>query len=182
MNAFERIIAATDLSAPARHAAERAALVCKETAARLGLVHVADFGPLDRLRGLLGTAAPDMGRQVIDGAQLVLLRAYDVPFEGYMRYASVDEESIRRYRLAAEREARTRMDALCAGAGLAPADALPVVLHGDPILRIVEQEQECDCDLVVMGKHGAHLAERLLLGSATSHILDESAGDVLVSL
>lgn len=66
--------------------------------------------------------------------------------------------------------------------GWDPGEAVHAVLHGDPILRIVEQEGECDCDLVVVGKHGASLAEKRLLGSVTSHVLAESAGDVLVSV
>lgn len=41
-------------------------------------------------------------------------------------------------------------------------------------------EQEEDCDLIVVGKHGEHLTERLLIGSVTQHVLAESQGDVLV--
>jgi len=294
MDCLERIIAATDLSAPARHAAERAALVSRETRAALDLLHVAHMPPLERLRLLVGAAAPGMeghvlhlaqqklaqlsaallqrygvasdtevvqgnlvdeltrrtqaaaagllvcgargesvvrrlvlgttaarilgaaawpvlvvraaphepyrralvpvdfspaspravrhARAVAPGAEIVLLHACDVPFEGHMRYAGVDAATIGHYRLVAEHEARLRMEALCAEAGLGPGEAVRVVLHGDPILRIVAQEGECDCDLVVVGKHGASLAEKLLLGSVTSHVLAESAGDVLVSV
>lgn len=42
------------------------------------------------------------------------------------------------------------------------------------------QEQELDCDLIVMGKHGQGMLEELLLGSVTKHVLAESTGDVLV--
>jgi len=44
MKSLTRILAATDLSAPARHATERAALVSKDTAAPLGLLHAAMSG------------------------------------------------------------------------------------------------------------------------------------------
>ncbi len=54
--------------------------------------------------------------------------------------------------------------------------------HGNPTLRIIEQEQEWDCDLIVMGKHGVNLLEALLIGSVTKQVLAESMGDVLVSV
>src|SRR5205085_7964852 len=47
---LQRLLAATDLSAPARHAVERAALVAQAAGARLDLVHVAAFSRLDELR------------------------------------------------------------------------------------------------------------------------------------
>ena len=51
----------------------------------------------------------------------------------------------------------------------------------DPSLAVVEQEQEADCDLIVIGKHGAGMVEDFLLGSVTKHVLAESVGDVLMS-
>ena len=50
-----------------------------------------------------------------------------------------------------------------------------------PWLLIVEQEQECDCDLVVVDKHGRHAREDLLLGSTTPMVIAESGADVLMS-
>ena len=46
----------------------------------------------------------------------------------------------------------------------------------------IEQEQEADCDLIVIGKHGKDAIEELLLGRVTRHVLTESQGDILVSL
>ena len=51
------VIAATDFSAPARHAAERAARVARELGAPLGLVHALPRGTLDELRAWLGAEA-----------------------------------------------------------------------------------------------------------------------------
>jgi len=48
-------------------------------------------------------------------------------------------------------------------------------------LLIVEQELECDCDLVVVDKHGRHAREDLLLGSTTPMVIAESGADVLMS-
>ncbi|HYN60231.1 MAG TPA: universal stress protein [Rubrivivax sp.] len=45
----------------------------------------------------------------------------------------------------------------------------------------MEHEQDKDCDLVVLGKHGQSTAEDLLLGSVSKHVLAEGSTDVLVS-
>lgn len=294
MSQLKRILAATDLSAPARHAAERAAIVSKETSAPLDLLHVANLAPLERLRQLMGLTPSDMEARVLNAARqrlcelaaslrqrngiasglhvatgallaelarqakslaagllvcgargesvirhfvlgttasrvlstttcpvlvvkqpprepyrrllvpvdfspsslravqdardvapkadIVLLHAFEVPFEGHLRYACVDEDTILHYRVVAREEALQKLHALRDDAGLDPFDSSVVVLHGDPTLRIIEQEQECDCDLIVMGKHGADIMEELLLGSVTKRVLAESQCDVLVSV
>lgn len=294
MTNLNHLLAATDLSAPARHAAERAALVAKETGAALDLIHVASFAPLDKLRQLvadipaeleqrmLDTAREEMNelsatfmkhhgvsagvnvvsgplltelsaqaetvradlvvlgargasfmrhvllgstaermvsrttrpilvvkqaaheryrsvlvpvdfssaslpalryaRAVAPGAEIILLHAFEVPFEGKLQFAGIDEETIGHYRIAAREEALQKLRALSAEAALTQPDVRLMVLHGDPSQHIIEQEQEQDCDLIVMGKHGESMLEELLLGSATRHVLTESQCDVLVSV
>ncbi len=71
--------------------------------------------------------------------------------------------------------------AVAGTAGLAPSQWQPCVLEGDPSLRLVQTEQERDCDLVVLGKHGTSAAVDLLLGSTTQHVLAEGQADVLIS-
>lgn len=48
------LLAATDLSAPSRHAAQRAAMLVREGGGKLDLVHVLGAGLLTELRHLLG--------------------------------------------------------------------------------------------------------------------------------
>lgn len=293
MHELGHILAATDLSAPARHAVERAALVSRDTGSRLDLLHVANLAPLERLRQLVSagpietdevleaarqqlhrlgtgierrfgvradahvvagsllhelvkkaadldagllvcgakgesifrrfmlgttalrilstTACPvlvvkqaphepyrrllvpvdfspsslraiEHARRIAPRADIVLLHAFDVPFEGHLRYASVGDDTINHYRILAKQDATRRLDALREEAALDHGNSSLVVLHGDPSLRIIEQEQEQDCDLIVMGKHGEGLFEELLLGSVTKHVLAESQSDVLVSV
>lgn len=55
MNTVTSILAATHLSAPARHAAERAARLAREHQATLTVMHVIPGGALQELRGWLGT-------------------------------------------------------------------------------------------------------------------------------
>lgn len=294
MTSLTRILAATDLSAHARHATERAALVSKDTAALLNLLHVANLAPLERLRQLMDTSPEEMERRVLDAARqrlhdlaaslqqrygvvagthavvgpvlaelarqvdsqdagllvcgakgesiirhhllgttalrmlsttkcpvlvvkqpphesyrrllvpvdfspsslrairharsiapqagIVLLHTFEAPFEGKLRYASVDEDTINDYRVVARQEAIQKLHALCEKAGLLPYETHQIVLHGNPTLHIIEQEQEQDCDLIVVGKHGESVLEDLLLGRVTRYVLAESQSDVLVSV
>lgn len=293
MTQLKCILGATDLSAPARRAMARAALISKETASKLELFHVANLAPLQLLRHLAAATPADMEQRVLDaaqqrlqdlataleqhygvsisahvangpllgelakkadavaagllvcgsrgesvirhtllgstatrllsiakcpvlvvkqaahepyrkllvpvdfapsslrairhaqsiapGAEIVLLHAFDVPFEGLLRYANVDGDAITHYRSVAEQEATRKIRALSAEAGLSPYASTTLVLHGDSRLRIIEQEQEQDCDLIVMGKHGKSVFEELLLGSVTKHVLAESESDILVT-
>ena len=288
------ILAATDLSAPARHAAERAALLSKSSGAALHLLHVANLSLLERLAQLAGVTSGDMKQRIlataqgkldelvnelrqrfdivaqphsvagallaeltrmtesvsagllvcgakgesflrhyalgttalrmlsiarqpvlvvkqvphapyrkllvpvdfsdsslraIDDAQriapqahIVLLHVFEVPFEGQLRYANVDEDKINHYRVLARQEATEKINALRAQSTLSASRSSIMVLRGSPTLRITEQEQELDCDLIVIGKHGESLVDEWLLGSVTKHVLAESQGDVLVSV
>ncbi|NMG29636.1 universal stress protein [Aromatoleum evansii] len=291
---LNHLLAATDLSAPARHAVERAALVSRETGTPLDVLHVADLAPLDRLRHLMGNSADDLKQQVLKSArerlhelvgalqnhygitadahiafgsllaelgkavdasaadlivcgargesflrhvllgstaermlsratcpmlvvkqaahepyrsvlvpvdfsasslqaicnarliapqaQIVLLHAFDVPFEGHLRYAGVEDEVISGYRLQAKQEAIQNLNDLSEQAGLPPYEARLIVLQGHPSTHIIEQEQEADCDLIVMGKHGQSMLDEFFVGSVTKHVLAESQCDVMVSV
>jgi len=57
-----------------------------------------------------------------------------------------------------------------------------VYLHeGDAAPAVVRSAQEWGCDLVALGKHGQGVAEELLLGSVTKHVVAETSCNVLVS-
>lgn len=126
-------------------------------------------------------AAIALARRVAPGAFVVLLHAWEVPFESRMRLAGVDTQRIEQYRAQAKQSAQQRLHEAAAAAGLRPGQWQPCLVMQDPSLAIVEQEQEADSDLIVIGKHGAGMIEDFLLGSVTKHVLAESAGDVLVS-
>lgn len=132
-----------------------------------------DFSPASRL------AIREAMRWAL-GAELVLLHAFELPYEGKLTYAGVDERIIRQYITAGIETRRERLHELAASAGLAPGSYLARVIHGDPSQQIVAMEQEYDADLIVVGKHGTHVAEEMLLGSVTKHVLAEAQGDVLV--
>lgn len=286
------IVAATDFSAHARHAAQRAAHVAQETGAPLTLIHVQPGGPLQELRRWLGEGhaleqqlfddagrqlgelvaelqagraldvralqasgvpldeigreaetqeagllvvgargtgflrrmvlgstserllrrtkrpvlvvrqtphepyrrvlvaldfspwsahAIKLARRVAPHAKLLLLNACQVPFESKLHYAGVDEATIDRYRRQARADATQRVHSLALASHLQPGEWEPCIVEGEASQRIIELEQEKDCDLVVMGKHGTSVTEDLLLGSVSKHVLAEGSSDVLVS-
>lgn len=290
MSPLKTILAATDLSAPARHAADRAARLAHETGASLTLMHALAQRPLDDLRQWLGVAleqrledearrelqaladelqatrqvavhaelrpgpvldvlgrgADEVGadlvvlgargagflrrlvlgttaermlrrtqrpllvvrqaahepyrrallaldfspwsaavleaaRRVAPHARLVLFTAFQVPFEEKLRFAGVDAATVERYRQQARATATQQLHAFAGRAGLVPGQWDPCIVEGEASMRLVEQEQVLDCDLVVLGKHGQSAAEDLLLGSVTKHVLAEGQSDVLVA-
>lgn len=123
-----------------------------------------------------------LARLVAPEAQLVLMHAVQAPFEGKLRLAGVEEDTIRQYRQRAALEAHQGLQDLARRAGLR-ADRWRALTPeaGDAGVQIVQQEQEQDCDLIVVGKHGRHALEDLLLGSTTRRVITEAVGDVLVS-
>lgn len=123
-----------------------------------------------------------MARQLAPQATLVLMHAVELPYEGRMRLAGVADAAVNRYRDAAQREAQQRLRDLAADAGL-DADRLRMSTPGgaDPWMLIVQQEQEHDCDLVVLGRQGRHALDEFLLGSTTRMVIAEGAADVLIS-
>lgn len=120
-------------------------------------------------------------RQLAPEATLVLVHAVELPFEGKMQYAGVDPEIIQRYRIQAQLDGMQRLRELARQQAL-PASCQLFALHGNAPSLLLEQEQEQDCDLIVVGKRGTHMIEELLLGSTTKHLLMESQGDVLVAV
>jgi nucleotide-binding universal stress UspA family protein len=114
-------------------------------------------------------------------AKLTLLHAYEVPFEGQMRIAGENEESIRCYRDKIRQEVGARLDQTMIDTGITKANWHPLVIHGNAVQRILEQEEEQGADLVVLGKHGHGMVEELLLGSNTRKILTHAQCDVLIA-
>lgn len=114
-------------------------------------------------------------------AQLILLHAFEIPFEGKMKLAGVDDKTIQMHREKLHRDALARLHQVARQAGISHANWLPLALPGNPSQCILEQEEEHDSDLIVLGKHGKGMTEELLLGSVTKHVLSRAKSDVLVT-
>lgn len=150
-------------------------LVVKEPcrAAYRRILVAVDFSPASGL-------AIELTRRIAPGAQLILFHVCNVPFEGKLQYAGVSDDVIHQYRTDTVARALRQLDEMAAAAGLSSTDYLTRVQHGDVSRRIISEEENSDCDLIVVGKHGTNVVEDLLLGSVTSHMLSESRSDVLV--
>lgn len=295
MSMLHTLLATTDLSAPARHAAQRAALLASQTGARLELLHVLEKSALDELQRLfsgegdeadlserirsqtrdalsqlaaeigkpagvtaglhieegpvlesiisaaerldasllvVGAHGTDFMRQWLLGAtaerllrktprpilavkqaprerytrvlvpvdfspwsigavrlaqavapqaQLTLMHAFELPYEGKMRLAFVAEDQIDAHRINARRQAVAELHRFAADACVSETDCHTLVTHGNASLRVLEQEEELGADLIVLGKHGTGMIEELLLGSVTKHVLAHARCDVLVA-
>lgn len=121
-----------------------------------------------------------MVRMLAPQAEIVLLHAFEVPFEGRLRHAGVSEVELAGLLANAKREAGAQMAELIAAAALPAVAVRPVLVHGDPSVQILDQQQLQGCELIVIGKRGQGPLEELLLGSVTTYILSQAKGDVLV--
>lgn len=127
-------------------------------------------------------AAIRQAQQIAPEATLVLMHAVEVPFEGKMRLAGVSDDIVGHYQGAARREAQQRLADLAAEAGLDAARVLFSTPGGaDPWMLILQEEQERDCDLIVIGRQGRHALDEFLLGSTTRMVLADGTADVLIS-
>lgn len=155
---------------------DRPLLVVRQTANRSyrRVLVAVDFSPQSRHALILA-------RRVAPNAKLVILTAFEVPFEGKLRFAGVDDATVEIHRQRARARALRQLHALAHEAGLAPSQWELSVVEGDASRRIVEQEQSRNCDLVVLAPHGQSAAADLLLGSVTRHVLAEGHVDVLLS-
>lgn len=124
--------------------------------------------------------AVQLARKLAPTAELVLLHAFELPFEGQLRYAGVEENTLEHYRMVELQEANQALRRLCLAAGQPLSHTELRVEHGNPSQKIIELEQTEDCDLIVLGKQGQSGLHDFLLGSTTRHVLSEGQGDVLV--
>ena len=121
-----------------------------------------------------------LAQQVAPDAELILLHAFELPFEGQLRYAGVEENTLEHYRMVEMQEAGHRLRQLCLAAGLPLSRAELRVEHGNAAQKIMDLEHRAHCDLIVLGKQGQSPLHDFILGSTTRHILAEAQGDVLV--
>lgn len=121
-----------------------------------------------------------LAREVAPGAHMVLVNIVELPVESLLSYSGVRSAMIDLYRSQARQSARERLAELAATAGLAPEDFTPLAEEGEPATRLLALQETHGADLMVMGKHGTHVTEELLLGSRTGRVLAQAAVDVLV--
>lgn len=121
-----------------------------------------------------------LAQRVAPDAEIVLMHAFEVPFEGKLRHAGVDDDQVGHLRIAAKQRALEQMNRLVSEAGLPEDRVQRVLVHGEPTRAILDAEREHGCDLIVLGRQGKSLIEEWLVGSVARHILGFSSGDVLI--
>lgn len=136
------------------------------------LVPVDFSAPSRRAMTLALRIAPEAG--------ITLVHAFEVPFEGNMRFAGVSEDVISSYRAQAREAANQDMRKLVSACGIDQNRVSHSVEHGYASAVILEKAEQIEADLIVMGKHGQSGWETALLGSVTKHVIYEAGCDVLV--
>lgn len=109
------------------------------------------------------------------------LHAYEAPYEGKLRLAGLDDKQLRSYVRTAADDAGRAMTALLAQAGPTPP-VQPLLLHGHPLAQTLDQQEELDCQLVVVGKGSGSRVDDFLLGSMSRRVLAQCSVDVLMSV
>lgn len=126
-------------------------------------------------------AAIALAHAVAPKAELVLMHAYQVPYEGHLRMAGVAESKMAELRQSAKDEAARQLQEFVAAIGVPDTSTRPFLVQGQAASAIVEQAEKLECDLIAMGKQGLRMIEELVLGSVTRQVLDQAPCDVLVA-
>ena len=152
-------------------------LVVKKAAAAnyRSLLVAVDFSPLS-------LPVLERARELAPDAEIVVQHVFSVPFEGKLQYAGVDRETIHQRRIAARRQATSRLVELCEAACLPPQQVRLLISDGQPAQQIVSQQQRRRCDLIVIGKQGDNALENLLIGSVTRQVIAKAECDVLITV
>lgn len=122
----------------------------------------------------------DLLRAVAPGARATLAYVHEFPYEGKLQFAGIDDSVIARFREESAEQARAALGQLAASHRLPPGSFEAALLRGRPARAILQAANARGSDIIVVGKHGRHLIDELLLGSVTSHLIAESSADVLV--
>lgn len=157
------------------HRCRRPVLVVKRAAHggyRQVLVPV-DFSPCS-------VTALQTALRIAPAAQVTVVHAWNVPFEGRLWLGGVDQEQVRRYRVQAHQQALTGIDRLLQATGGA-ARCARMVVRGAAASIVLGEEIERDADLIVIGRHSRSKIEDTVLGSVTRHVLSGARCDVLVA-
>jgi nucleotide-binding universal stress UspA family protein len=121
-------------------------------------------------------------REAAPGAEIYLVHVFEAPFESEKLSMGVSESNIREYQTKFRGEAEEEMGRFIEGSGMDAQGLHVSIEHGGHVPTMLRDKAvEIGADLVVVGKHGKSLLERLLMGSVTLRLLTECPCDVLVT-
>lgn len=113
-------------------------------------------------------------------ADITILHAFEVLFEGQMQYANVPREQINNYRTQAREEARLAVNQFIDELGAGDRHITRELKFDLPGPAVREYAMAVKPDLIVMGKHGRSRFEEFIIGSVTRATLDQTDSDVLI--
>ncbi len=119
-------------------------------------------------------------RALLPTAVFHFVHAFELPYDGLMRYAGAADDAVARYRSAAERALEAKIAQLVQDFDATPGRAFAHVRHGYPPARIDEWIVELAVDLVAIAAHGRSELEAAFLGSVSAHVVQEAPCDVLL--
>lgn len=116
-------------------------------------------------------------------AKHALIHAWQLPFENSLRLGGASDGDIRHYRDREFSIAAARLTEYAKVCAHFPAHEHleRLALHGAPAEVVLEHARTAESDLIVIGKHGGHFVNELILGSMTQNILYHADCDVLLS-
>jgi universal stress protein E len=130
------------------------------------------------------SAASRFALQAVDGllpaAEVHVAHAFEHPYEGMMRHASVDEAVIKRYSAKEKKRLREELQRWVGESGLQTSDPQLHVEHGHPSTRIEKWIKELDVQLVAMPAHGKSELEKSFLGSVSLDTVLTAPCDILL--
>lgn len=113
-------------------------------------------------------------------ATLHVAHAFELPYDGLARYASVSRTAMSRYRREAHERLHATLLAFADAAGTRPAARVLRVDHGYAPTMIERWIESIGADLVVIAAHGRSELESTFLGSVSLHTVQAAPCDVLL--
>jgi nucleotide-binding universal stress UspA family protein len=125
-------------------------------------------------------AALQAARALLPQATLHVAHAFELPYDGLARYASVSDVTMARLRRAAQERLHQRLLDCADEAGVRPTARVLHVDHGYAPTVIERWIEAIGADLVVIAAHGKSELETTFLGSVSLHTVQVAPCDVLL--
>ncbi len=124
--------------------------------------------------------AAEAARALRPDATFHFVHAFELPYDGLMRYAGVDDATVHTYRAAAQSALAARLAAVATAFGVPLGRATAHVRHGYAPTCIDEWIVELAVDLVAIAAHGKSELEAAFLGSVSARVVQTAPCDVLL--
>lgn len=121
--------------------------------------------------------AVEMALTIAPNANVIILHAFEVPFEGRLDFS---DERIQSFRAEVKTRINVEMQKLLSDFETLGRSLTAVIELGPTADTVIKKSEEIGADLIVIGKHGKSGWESMLLGSVARRVIQEAACDVLV--